>query len=82
MRKLQGCDFCKRKINYEGHLMFLALLHLEIEYFPRTAFAEDELFDKVTSLIFNINPFNIHINIAYSTTQLLNTSNKYQDVVK
>ncbi|MDP3724852.1 MAG: hypothetical protein Q8R20_00085 [Nanoarchaeota archaeon] len=50
--------------------MFLAILHLEIEHFPRKDFTEEEAFMKCESLMGMIGGKNVHLNLSYAATQL------------
>lgn len=72
MKKSKFCGFCKQDIKYKAHLTVLAILHLEIEHHPRADFTTSEIFEKSSGLRRHINEKNIHLNISYATTQLIN----------
>jgi hypothetical protein len=76
MNRKQNCHLCKGKVDFEGHTVMLALIHLEIEHFPHTEFAEDELFEKAHALLHSVGKRNIHINLAYALTQIVNLEEK------
>lgn len=72
MKKFKFCNFCQKKLNYERHITILALLHLEIEHYPRADFETFETFEKASVLKRSVSAKNIHLNLAYATTQLIN----------
>mgnify|MGYP000291879593 CR=1 FL=1 len=57
-------------VDYEGHIILLALMHLEIEHFPKMKFKDDEIFEKVDAFTQNITGKNLHINLTYAATQM------------
>lgn len=74
MKRTKFCEFCGKKINFRGHLMVLSLLHLEIEHFPKIEFKSEEALEKAAALKRHVSVKNIHFNLAYATTQLINLS--------
>ena len=57
-------------MNFEGHLMFLSMLHLEKERFPKKKFTEEDMFLKCESLSGMVSGKSVHINLSYALTQL------------
>ena len=70
MKRAPYCELCRKKMNFEGHLMFLGMLHLEIERFPERKFTEDEIYIKCQNLMDAVGGKNIHLNLSYALTQL------------
>ena len=70
MKRTPYCELCRAKMNFEGHLMFLSMLHLEIEHFPKKKFSEKEMFLKCESLMGMVGGKNVHINLTYALTQI------------
>ncbi len=70
MKRIPYCELCRAKMKFEGHLMFLSMLHLEIEYFPKRKFTEEDMYMKCESLTGVIGGKNVHINLSYALTQL------------
>ena len=76
MKKSAFCECCRKNMGYGGHVMLLSLVHLEIEHFPKTNFSEDYLFEKARGLIRSVSEENVHLNLAYASTQLLHLEEK------
>ncbi len=70
MKRIPYCELCRAKMNFEGHLMFLSMLHLEIERFPKKKFTEEDMFLKCESLFGMVGGKSVHINLSYALTQL------------
>lgn len=80
MKRIPYCELCRAKMNFEGHLMFLSALHLEIECFPRKKFTEEEMYMKCEALMGMIGGKSVHINLSYALTQLEERSAREKSV--